>query len=71
MIELISDIKENHGCEVVVNGLMQSLKYYLRLIKDLDEFMKKYSENMKVEVLNSTVVKIEHLEKWNEIMKEL
>ncbi len=29
ILELIEDIRNKHGCEVIVNGLIPSLKYYL------------------------------------------
>jgi len=67
---LVIDIRNNHGCEVVVNGLIPSLKYYLRLINNLKEFIARYSKNIKKEASISTVIKIEHIEKWNEIIKQ-
>ena len=69
--QLVNETRKNHGCEIVVNGLIYSLKYYLRLVQNLDEFMVRYSKNIKIEASVSTVVKIEHLEKWNEIIKGL
>lgn len=68
--QFLFEIKKNHGCEIVVNGLIPSLKYYLRLIYDLSEFMGNYSKNIKVEASQSTIVKIEHLKEWNEIIKK-
>jgi len=67
VMQLVSEIRKNHGCEIVVNGLIHSLKYYLRLVRNLDEFMARYSKNIKIEASVSTVIKLEHLEKWNEI----
>ena len=71
VLQLVNEIRKNHGCEIVVNGLIHSLKYYLRLVRNLDEFMTRYSKNIKIEASISTVVKVEHLEKWNEIIKGL
>lgn len=68
--QLVNDIRKNHGCEIVVNGLIYSLKYYLRLVENLGEFISRYSKNIKLEASASTVIKIEHLEKWNEIIKK-
>lgn len=69
VLQLVNEIRKNHGCEIVVNGLIHSLKYYLRLVQNLDEFMARYSKNIKIEASVSTVIKLEHLEKWNEIIK--
>ena len=71
VLQLINEIRKSHGCEIVVNGLIPSLKYYLRLIHNLDEFLDRYSKNIKSEASTSTVVKLKHLEKWNEIIKRL
>lgn len=71
VLQLVNEIRKNHGCEIVVNGLIPSLKYYLRLVRNLDEFMARYSKNIKIEASVSTVIKLEHLEKWNETIKEL
>jgi DNA (cytosine-5)-methyltransferase 1 len=68
---LIAEIRKNHGCEVVVNGLIPSLKYYLRLIKNPNAFLKQYAKNIRAEVSTSTVVKMEHLEKWNKILRDI
>ena len=38
----VSGIRRNHGCEVIVNGLTPSLKYYLRLLKDAGAFVDAY-----------------------------
>lgn len=69
VVRIVADIRKNHGCEIVVNGLIPSLKYYLRLIDNFDEFVESYSKNIKKEISVSTVIKLEQLEKWNEIMK--
>ena len=70
VMRLVNEIRKNHGCEIVVNGLIHSLKYYLRLVKSLDEFTARYSKNIKIEASVSTIIKLEHLEKWNEILKK-
>lgn len=71
VLRLINEIRKSHGCEIVVNGLIPSLKYYLRLVHNLVEFLDRYSKNIKIEASTSTVIKLEHLEKWNEIIKRL
>ena len=39
-IELIAS---NHGCQVIVNGIIPTLKYYLRLIMSVEKFVEDYS----------------------------
>ena len=37
---LVREIHRRHGCEVIVNGILPSLKYYLRLLTDPKTFFK-------------------------------
>lgn len=62
--EKIIEIRESHGCQVIVNGLMATLKYYLRLIEDTDEFMKNYVENLQ----NNEELDFEHKISWNRVI---
>lgn len=63
---IVDDIKNSHGCQIVVNGLMATLKYYFRLISNLEEFVLIYSQLIQ----NDNELKSIHKEKWNEILKE-
>jgi DNA (cytosine-5)-methyltransferase 1 len=42
--QLIFEIQQEHGCQVIVNGLYHTLKYYLRLISKPQDFINKYIE---------------------------
>ena len=37
--EEILSIQKHYGCQVIVNGLASTLKYYLRLLADTDKFI--------------------------------
>ncbi len=39
---IVLEIREGHGCQMIVNGLVQTLKYYLRLLKDTSAFIDSY-----------------------------
>lgn len=45
--KLISEIKAEHGCQLIVNGLLHTLRYYLRLISDPKIFFNNYIELVK------------------------
>lgn len=62
----IADIRSKHGCDVVVNGVYTTLKYFLRL-SDTKEFISLYTELM----ASDEVIKYEHKSKWNELCLEL
>ena len=68
---LISRIRKEHGCEVIVNGLMQSIKYYLRLIKSPKLFLNVYTNALKVDAEKASEIKEEHLKKWSQILEAI
>ncbi len=39
---IIEKVKQNHGCQIILNGLLPTIKYYLRLIVSLDDFVSIY-----------------------------
>lgn len=60
------NIKFEHGCQIIVNGILNSIKYYLRLINNTDEFLNKYLKNLKL----NTELNHEHKIAWNSIINE-
>ena len=64
--EEIIKIREEHGCQVIVNGIFPSLKYYLRLLENTDEFMNRYVENLQA----NSELDFEHKIAWNRILEE-
>ncbi len=64
--KIINDVKVNHGCQIILNGVIPSLKYYLRLISSLGIFIKNYSHLIEID----KELKPIHKEKWNIIIKQ-
>lgn len=62
----IEEIKNEHGCQVIVNGLMKTLNYYLRLIEDTDKFVAKYINNIN----SHPEINYEHRVSWNTILNK-
>lgn len=60
----VSRILRIHGCQVIINGIYPSLKYYLRLLHNIYDFIDNYVENLK----KDRAIKYEHKSKWNEIV---
>ena len=60
----IQRIAQIHGCQVIVNGVYSTLKYYLRLLKDPAEFIDCYVELLKVD----DTIKFQHKVAWNDII---
>lgn len=64
---LIDGVKKEHGCQIIINGLLPTIKYYLRLLTSLDEFIVNYSKLIE----NDSEIKKIHKEKWNELIYKL
>ncbi|NRT13595.1 restriction endonuclease, SacI family [Flavobacterium sp. 14A] len=64
--ELINKLKLEHGCQIIINGLLPTIKYYLRLITSLDDFIMNYSNLIE----KDTEIKKIHKEKWNELIEK-
>ena len=65
--EIVKQVKNSHGCQIVVNGIIPSLKYYLRLLSDTTLFVEKYAQLLATD----ESVKFEHRQRWNEIIAAL
>ena len=64
--EEIIKIREEHGCQVIVNGVFPSLKYYLRLLENTDKFMDRYINNLQ----ENPELDFEHKIAWNRVLEE-
>lgn len=63
----IEKVKHEHGCQIIVNGVIPTLKYYLRLISKLDNFINAYSQLIQDDLELKSV----HKQKWIELLKDL
>ena len=69
--QLIQQIHRQHSCEVIVNGILPSLKYYLRLLSNPKLFLDCYSKNLQLDFNQNTDIKEVHLRYWNELLNSL
>jgi DNA (cytosine-5)-methyltransferase 1 len=67
--EYILQIQRQNNLDIIANGIISTLKYYLRFVDDCGEFIKIYTKNLIGDARNSTEIKDFHLEKWNEILE--
>ena len=63
----IKQIKNVHGCQLVVNGVMPTLKYYLRLLDNTREFIGNYASLVETD----KTIKFEHKQAWNKLVSEM
>ena len=68
--DYILQIKKQSNLDIIANGIISTLRYYLRFIDDYAEFIRIYTKNLIEDAKNSTEVKSFHLEKWNEILED-
>lgn len=68
--EYILELKKTQGIDIIANGIITTLKYYLRFIDNYQEFIDVYTQNLIKDAKNSTEIKNFHLEKWTEILKK-
>ena len=60
----VVEVSRQHGCQVIVNGVIEGLKYYLRLLRSTDEFVQNYVALLK----DDPAIAHEHREMWNRIV---
>ncbi|OQY27107.1 MAG: hypothetical protein B6243_13400 [Anaerolineaceae bacterium 4572_5.2] len=68
--EFIIQTKTQKKIDIIANGIIPTLKYYLRFIDDYNLFIKKYTNNLVKDAKNSTEIKTFHIDKWIKILKE-
>ena len=64
LIVEVERISQIHGCQVIVNGVYDTLKYYLRLLDDTAEFIERYVECLKID----ESIKFQHKTMWNDVV---
>ena len=62
--KVVTDIQKKCGCQVIVNGVEPTLKYYLRLLENPDAFIITYAELLE----KDKDIKYEQREAWNNIV---
>lgn len=65
--QIVAQVKNAHGCQIVVNGIIPSLKYYLRLLDTPSLFISKYADLLS----SDESIKFEHKDAWNKIISNL
>ena len=70
IFKLVHMIKSEHNIEIIPNGIFPSLKYYLRFIPDLKDFLNRYTENLKEEFRKTADIKEFHIKEWVEIKRK-
>lgn len=67
VMQEIEKYKKVHPCQIIVNGVIPSLKYYMRLISSPQDIIDEYTKWLEVEYQRASGIKREHLRFWQEI----
>lgn len=67
----IETMRNLHPCQVVVNGVLPSLKYYLRLVNSPARMIDIYTQTLEAEYRRGGVIKRLHLETWQAICRDV
>lgn len=63
---IICNVGINHGCQIINNGLLPTIKYYLRLITDLSQFVNAYSQAVE----QDSEIQPIHKTTWNQLIEK-
>lgn len=64
--QIISEIREKHGCYLILNGIIPTLKYYLRLISSKRDFLNIFLET----VVNDSELQTTHKRTIKKLKKQ-
>lgn len=64
--EIVHNVSTKHGCQIIINGLLPTIKYYLRLITNLQTFIENYSNAIQ----EDNELQIEHKSFWNALIEK-
>lgn len=59
----IEEFRQQNGCEIIVNGVLPTIGYYLRLLPDTDEFLRNYADLLG----GDEDTGYEHRNAWNQV----
>jgi DNA (cytosine-5)-methyltransferase 1 len=65
----IEKIMKECGCEVIINGVIPTINYYLRLIKNPSRFLDIYTYILEDEFKSRAEVAEEHIKDWRERLR--
>lgn len=60
---MIDEVANIHKCQIIVNGVLPTIKYYLRLVSDLPQFINNYSALIE----KDKEINFGHKQKWAEM----
>ncbi len=66
-VDIIRQVYSSHGCQVIVNGVVPTIRYYLRMCSNPSKFIDNYSKN----ITSKSSVTTEQLQIWKDLQDQL
>lgn len=64
---IIDEVREIQGCQIIINGVIHTLNYYLRLISNIKDFIDNYSYLISID----NELRPSHKLYWNQLLEAL
>jgi DNA (cytosine-5)-methyltransferase 1 len=64
--ERVGAFYRSNGCEIIVNGIFETIRYYLRLVGSVDEFIARYVDHL----ASDDDLNYEHRTAWNDVCEQ-
>jgi DNA (cytosine-5)-methyltransferase 1 len=66
---LCNDFLYKFNIEIIPNGVILTIKYFLRLLENPEEFIINFTKNLQKAFHEDSILKEEHIQRWKEILK--
>jgi DNA (cytosine-5)-methyltransferase 1 len=60
----VRKIREERGCELVINGVIPTIQYYLRLMEDATKYINAYTNTLQEEFQKRAEITEDHVKGW-------
>ncbi len=67
---ICDDFLRKYGVEIIPNAVILTIKYFLRIIENPEEFIKIFTDNLKRSFKEESVLKEEHMLKWRDVLQK-
>lgn len=71
IMQEIKNYGKIHSCQIIINGVIPSLKYYMRLMNNPQAFVDEYTKWLEIEYQRASGIKSKHLQAWQEIRQKI
>lgn len=67
---IVLEINKQRSLDIIINGIISTLKYYLRFIDNYQEFINIYTRTLIQDAQNSAEITLAHIESWKKVLEK-